>query len=724
MANSKITGLTELITPAAGDYFAIVDVSDTSQDPSGTTKKILYSNTGSGGITGPGASTSNAVPRYNGTAGTALKNSGVVIDDFNNISGITSAIFPGSTSGAITLIAPAAAGTHTVSFPALTGTIVLADATQILNNKTFNSTTTFNAVAIFGSTISHDGATTMAFPAIVTNDTFAVLNFAQTFTNKTLTSATNVLGGVTMNLGSDATGDTYYRNSGGVLTRLAKGSDGQALVLASGIPSWTTLPGGGDMILASTQTVTGAKTFNANKLLDKGSMVFNVMAYGAVGDDSTDDTTAIQNTIAAAGVSGGTVWHPGLTFKITASLKLYNATPNPDVPYSNVTLAGAGCSGVGGTVIKQYTTGEDVIKGLNDVTNTVQLLNCTIRDMCLTFGGTPTNSGNGIYLKQVAGGGPSFQGMSFQNLVITNCGGTGKYGFNAESLIVSTLMNVEAITCANGFYLNGAVGGAYGSVSTSVSFINCYANGCTVNGFNILDNTYISFLGTACDFPSGAGTGYLIDGSNSVTFTGAGCELSGTFTGTMFKFTNGSAQCQLYGCYGFQNDNVAVLVTGSSIGITILGFQNNSDTGTSTVGLQVDAGSQVTELDNEWGGASTQRSFNATAIVKRPGVERMVSATSASSLTPNSGIADDYKYTALAANLTINAPTGTPEDGAEMVFQFKDNAVSRTLTWNAIFSAAGAALPTSTTTSKWTTVRTKYNSAITKWQCILSVTET
>lgn len=37
---------------------------------------------------------------------------------------------------------------------------------------------------------------------------------------------------------SGATGDIYYRNASGVFTRLAPGSNGQVLTLASGIPSW------------------------------------------------------------------------------------------------------------------------------------------------------------------------------------------------------------------------------------------------------------------------------------------------------------------------------------------------------------------------------------------------------------------------------------------------------------------------------------------------------
>lgn len=42
---------------------------------------------GGGGVTGPGTSTDTAIARYNGTSGTALQNSGVLIDGSNNITG-------------------------------------------------------------------------------------------------------------------------------------------------------------------------------------------------------------------------------------------------------------------------------------------------------------------------------------------------------------------------------------------------------------------------------------------------------------------------------------------------------------------------------------------------------------------------------------------------------------------------------------------------------------
>ncbi len=61
---------------------------------------------------------------------------------------------------------------------------------------------------------------------------------AQTLSNKTLTAPV-------INVGSDATGDLYYRTSGGAFARLAIGSDGYVLTVSGGLPSWAAASGGG-----------------------------------------------------------------------------------------------------------------------------------------------------------------------------------------------------------------------------------------------------------------------------------------------------------------------------------------------------------------------------------------------------------------------------------------------------------------------------------------------
>jgi hypothetical protein len=47
-----------------------------------------------------------------------------------------------------------------------------------------------------------------------------------------------VIAGVTITVGSDATGDLYYRNASGIFTRLGIGSAAQVLTVTGGLPSW------------------------------------------------------------------------------------------------------------------------------------------------------------------------------------------------------------------------------------------------------------------------------------------------------------------------------------------------------------------------------------------------------------------------------------------------------------------------------------------------------
>ena len=101
----------------------------------------------------------------------------------------------------------------------ITEQVVGLTASQTLTNKTLTT-------PIIAS-ISNSGTITIP----TGTDTLVGKATTDTLTNKTLTSPV-------INVTSDATGDVYYRNAGGAFTRLAKGTDDQVLILASGIPSW------------------------------------------------------------------------------------------------------------------------------------------------------------------------------------------------------------------------------------------------------------------------------------------------------------------------------------------------------------------------------------------------------------------------------------------------------------------------------------------------------
>jgi hypothetical protein len=60
------------------------------------------------------------------------------------------------------------------------------------------------------------------------------------FANALIQASTNVLGAVTMTLTGDGMGDVYYRDAGGLLTRLGIGTAAQVLTVAGGLPSWAT----------------------------------------------------------------------------------------------------------------------------------------------------------------------------------------------------------------------------------------------------------------------------------------------------------------------------------------------------------------------------------------------------------------------------------------------------------------------------------------------------
>lgn len=84
-------------------------------------------------------------------------------------------------------------------------------------------------VGVDGSavTTSHD----YKLSEVTSTDKAVGKTATQTLTNKTLTSPI-------INLGSDAEGDTYYRNSSGAFVRLPRGTDNYILKMNGNVPNW------------------------------------------------------------------------------------------------------------------------------------------------------------------------------------------------------------------------------------------------------------------------------------------------------------------------------------------------------------------------------------------------------------------------------------------------------------------------------------------------------
>lgn len=137
------------------------------------------------------------------------------------------------------------------------------------------------------------------------------------------------------------------------------------------------------------------------------------------------------------------------------------------------------------------------------------------------------------------------------------------------------------------------------------------------------------------------------------------------------------------------------------------------------------------DLDDITAG-TTNKHFTATDESKLDGVEPLADVTdatnvksatvsettTASSSTPaptGDKLVNRLYVTALAVNATISAPSGTLTNGNTLVIRIKDNATTRTLTWNSVYRAIGVTLPTATTASKTIYVGCMYNSTDSKW---------
>lgn len=125
-------------------------------------------------------------------------------------------------------------------------------------------------------------------------------NTLSIITNTALAINTSA-GTLALTLGSDATGDTYYRNSSGFITRRAIGSAGQVYTVAAGIPTWAT-PASTSVTL--TGEVTGSGTGSFATTITALAVTTGKIADGAITDIKLR-ASAAESVIGRASSTGG-----------------------------------------------------------------------------------------------------------------------------------------------------------------------------------------------------------------------------------------------------------------------------------------------------------------------------------------------------------------------------------------------------------------------------------
>jgi len=320
------------------------------------------------------------------------------------------------------------------------------------------------------------------------------------------------------------------------------------------------------------------------------SGIFNVKEFGAIGNGLTDDTTAIQSAITAAAVSGGTVYFPPGTYKVTGLT----------IEADKVILMGAGRED--SIIAMASATGNTITIGATGMRKETGVVRLGFIPSVTRTSGAEIAAKNFLfltldYLKFTA---------PFNAIVL---GQAGNLSFNPK---VSNIEPAQGTT--NGsksifLYLIRVLDGQFSNIS-SISLANTKGifidGGCEGNQFV---NVHCGTGDTST--VQTAGQGLLINNT-----------LGGGITNAAFnRFSNCLFDAFFVGCYlidGVQNTFANCWFSSQGIGIIhgITGGSFNSATGTSFVG-----GQAYNCLDNgvvvKGAGAVTFSGFSAMANNRR-----------------------------------------------------------------------------------------------------------
>jgi hypothetical protein len=291
----------------------------------------------------------------------------------------------------------------------------------------------------------------------------------------------------------------------------------------------------------------------------------NVSDYGAVGDGTTDDTTAIANAIAAATLHGGTVFFPtpAVNYLISSELTLT----------TGVSILGTGSEAC--EIYQSSSTTNGIFA--NDA--------ASISIQGIYLNGPGAGSGVGIAMGWTAAGNVPF--LDFRDIKVYNFGSDG---MAIETPIVS---NFTQVVCKS----NGGYGTNFYHAGTSCVFNDCWMRENALAGYHFYESVYMSLNGCAAD---GNGVGYLVENAQSINFNGCGAESqvvgSGQWDGTGFKISNSSV-IGLHNVWLTNNPAIGIWITNGSIACEVFGAADNSPGGSATAFVETDVSTNSTLSD-------------------------------------------------------------------------------------------------------------------------------
>jgi len=286
------------------------------------------------------------------------------------------------------------------SFPNPQSTDLLDNASPTLDHWTQHGNVN-DAVEALEAKVGVDGsAVTTSFDyklgEVTSTDKAVGKTATQTLTNKTLTAPV-------INAGSDATGDTYYRNSSGVFTRLPIGASGTIYSSTGSAPEWIANPGASDasttvkgVVELATYAETIARTTTGGtgaKLVTTPDVLPSVKIYDYQADAVGTDSYAITCSPAP------TAYTTGMRFTFLA------ATANTGACSLNVNAIGA--KTIKKNVSSDLSTGDilanQIVEVVYDGTN-MQLVSAKSQSTAYANGSTTKNAADASATQTIAHG--------------------------------------------------------------------------------------------------------------------------------------------------------------------------------------------------------------------------------------------------------------------------------------------------------------------------------
>jgi hypothetical protein len=171
----------------------------------------------------------------------AINLNGVSVNSLNSISGITTAIFPGSSSGQVILEAQSTAGTPTVQLPSTSGILALASALPTLPISLANGGTGASLTASNGGIFYSNASTGAILAGTATAGQLlqSGSSAAPTWSTATFASTYNA-------------SDLLFASASNTITGLAKTNQATLVTGTAGVPIWSNSMTDGQVIIGST----------------------------------------------------------------------------------------------------------------------------------------------------------------------------------------------------------------------------------------------------------------------------------------------------------------------------------------------------------------------------------------------------------------------------------------------------------------------------------------